>query len=702
MLSGTRRKSARISELEARRAEQAKIKKEKGGTSKLAGAEETGTKKGSKKPGKKRKTRPVHDLVDYKFEFQVMQDGTSSGQDGYTIAALMLPEIPLPAKEKLVLMMEKLKRKDYYGIFAKPVDPNEVDQYYDVIKEPMDFSTIANKIDRGSYKTLNDFERDIYLVFSNALYFNAPDTIYHKQAIAIRDLAQRLLHILMIDPKNLKLEFGKKKTKKVGKKKDDAECSNSCNKTTGCSNEKGSEDFLVWPRCTYTPHTSFGNESFMSQVLKSSKKIELENKLGGSKSLMRFVKDLGPTAQMVAMRKLRGVVAETSMRQIATSNFHFQTPSDQIHAVASLHQGINSALSLAFQGNGAGHQRFSGREVDIQNNTSKQQASTVHTTNIYEVNSDHLGGAHPQAMADGVGPSTGDNLEQGGLVSDWLKLNLSEGSSSTQPFGSLQSLGSHYPGGFHQGNVEQGGQVSNWFMPIGLGVDEADSSQSGNVKPMVLGLEPIPDAADRTRGGCKHGGKMFSWFNPTELGLEPILDAAGTSHSGNVNIGRKISNWFKPSELELEPIPDATSTNHGGIVEHEGQISDWFKPTKMGLELIPDAGGPDCDIQHGGQLSKWFKQTVLGPEPISDDWLQEHCGSLPEMNMSSQAEPLSLQGWTITPYDEKMINTTPYGCYYDRYVTQEQGALKIGTPADDQQKQPLEEDPFLQQWTLLN
>ncbi|KAH7548215.1 hypothetical protein JRO89_XS14G0084400 [Xanthoceras sorbifolium] len=679
MLSGTRRKSARISELEARRAEQAKIKKEKGGTSKLAGAEETGTKKGSKKPGKKRKTRPVHDLVDYKFEFQVMQDGTSSGQDGYTIAALMLPEIPLPAKEKLVLMMEKLKRKDYYGIFAKPVDPNEVDQYYDVIKEPMDFSTIANKIDRGSYKTLNDFEpeiiilirfildtqRDIYLVFSNALYFNAPDTIYHKQAIAIRDLAQRLLHILMIDPKNLKLEFGKKKTKKVGKKKDDAECSNSCNKTTGnetaskayacfidghlvlngCSNEKGSEDFLVWPRCTYTPHTSFGNESFMSQVLKSKKKIELENKLGGSKSLMRFVKDLGPTAQMVAMRKLGGV-------------------------------GINSALSLAFLGNGAGHQRFSGREVDIQNNTSKQQASTVHTTNIYEVNSDHLGGAHPQAMADG--------------------LNLSEGSSSTQPFGSLQSLGSHYPGGFHQGNVEQGGQVSNWFMPIGLGVDEADSSQSGNVKPMVLGLEPIPDAADPTRGGCKHGGKMFSWFNPTELGLEPILDAAGTSHSGNVNLGRKISNWFKPSELELEPIPDATSTNHGGIVEHGGQISDWFKPTKMGLELIPDAAGPDYDIQHGGQLSKWFKQTVLGPEPISDDWLQEHCGSLPEMNMSSQAEPLSLQGWTITPYDEKMINTTPYGCYYDRYVTQEQGALKIGTPADDQQKQPLEEDPFLQ------
>ncbi|KAK1570483.1 hypothetical protein Q3G72_011948 [Acer saccharum] len=45
-------------------------------------------------------------------------------------------------------------------------------------------------------------------------------------------------------------------------------------------------------------------------------------------------------------------------------------------------------------------------------------------------------------MADGEGPSIGGNIEQGGLLSDYFKLNVLEGSSSTQAYGSMQGLGS--------------------------------------------------------------------------------------------------------------------------------------------------------------------------------------------------------------------------------------------------------------------
>ncbi|KAK2637271.1 hypothetical protein Ddye_032063 [Dipteronia dyeriana] len=61
---------------------------------------------------------------------------------------------------------------------------------------------------------------------------------------------------------------------------------------------------------------------------------------------------------------------------------------------------------------------------------------------MHEVNSHHLSGALPQPMAAGDGPSIGGNIEQGGLLLDCFKLNVSEGSSSTQAFRSVKGLGS--------------------------------------------------------------------------------------------------------------------------------------------------------------------------------------------------------------------------------------------------------------------
>ncbi|XP_047970322.1 uncharacterized protein LOC125213690 [Salvia hispanica] len=100
-------------------------------------------------------------------------------------------ELPLPDKKALELILDKLQRKDIYGVYAEPVDPEELPDYFDVIDHPMDFATVRNNLRNGLYATFKQFEDDVFLICSNAMQYNAPDTIYHKQARTIQELAKR-------------------------------------------------------------------------------------------------------------------------------------------------------------------------------------------------------------------------------------------------------------------------------------------------------------------------------------------------------------------------------------------------------------------------------------------------------------------------------------------------------------------------------
>ncbi|KAL3636775.1 hypothetical protein CASFOL_019074 [Castilleja foliolosa] len=99
--------------------------------------------------------------------------------------------VPLPDKKALELILDKLQKKDIYGVYAEPVDPEELPDYHDIIKHPMDFATVRSKLGNGSYATLQQFESDVFLICSNAMQYNSSDTVYHKQARTIQELAKR-------------------------------------------------------------------------------------------------------------------------------------------------------------------------------------------------------------------------------------------------------------------------------------------------------------------------------------------------------------------------------------------------------------------------------------------------------------------------------------------------------------------------------
>ncbi|CAH8252986.1 unnamed protein product [Arabidopsis lyrata] len=101
------------------------------------------------------------------------------------------PTTSLPDKKLLVFILDRLQKKDTYGVYSDPVDPEELPDYHEIITNPMDFSTLRKKLDSGAYATLEQFERDVFLICTNAMEYNSADTVYYRQARAIQELAKK-------------------------------------------------------------------------------------------------------------------------------------------------------------------------------------------------------------------------------------------------------------------------------------------------------------------------------------------------------------------------------------------------------------------------------------------------------------------------------------------------------------------------------
>jgi bromodomain and PHD finger-containing protein 1 len=95
---------------------------------------------------------------------------------------------PLEMIMKRLLL--KLSAKDPADIFAEPVPLEDVPDYLDIIKHPMDFKTMRQKIENHEYTNLSEFEKDLKLVWNNAMVYNQKDTIYYRAAIRIRDASE--------------------------------------------------------------------------------------------------------------------------------------------------------------------------------------------------------------------------------------------------------------------------------------------------------------------------------------------------------------------------------------------------------------------------------------------------------------------------------------------------------------------------------
>lgn len=78
--------------------------------------------------------------------------------------------------------MKKNKYRDINYPFLQPVDvvALNIPDYVDIIKRPMDISTIERKLNEGAYDEPEDFERDVRLMFNNCYTYNPATLPVHK------------------------------------------------------------------------------------------------------------------------------------------------------------------------------------------------------------------------------------------------------------------------------------------------------------------------------------------------------------------------------------------------------------------------------------------------------------------------------------------------------------------------------------------
>ncbi|XP_024274079.1 bromodomain-containing protein 3b isoform X4 [Oncorhynchus tshawytscha] len=90
------------------------------------------------------------------------------------------------------ILKEMLSKKHaaYAWPFYKPVDAEalELHDYHEIIKHPMDLSTVKKKIDSQDYQDAQSFATDVRLMFSNCYKYNPPDHEVVAMARKLQDV----------------------------------------------------------------------------------------------------------------------------------------------------------------------------------------------------------------------------------------------------------------------------------------------------------------------------------------------------------------------------------------------------------------------------------------------------------------------------------------------------------------------------------
>lgn len=99
---------------------------------------------------------------------------------------------PDQISSKMLPLIQKLLEHPFGWLFRDPVDPIElgIPDYFDIIKEPMDLSSVQKRLKDGNYNTMAKVVSDVNLVFDNAITYNGEDSDVGRMAIKLQNIYQ--------------------------------------------------------------------------------------------------------------------------------------------------------------------------------------------------------------------------------------------------------------------------------------------------------------------------------------------------------------------------------------------------------------------------------------------------------------------------------------------------------------------------------
>ncbi|KAL1007465.1 hypothetical protein UPYG_G00087180 [Umbra pygmaea] len=114
---------------------------------------------------------------------------------------------PTPLQEALSQLIRQLQRKDPSAFFSFPVTDLIAPGYSTIIKRPMDFSAMKEKVKKEHYHSLEELKVDFRIMCENAMIYNKPETIYHKAARKLLHSGMKILSPERLESLKQSIEF---------------------------------------------------------------------------------------------------------------------------------------------------------------------------------------------------------------------------------------------------------------------------------------------------------------------------------------------------------------------------------------------------------------------------------------------------------------------------------------------------------------
>lgn len=80
------------------------------------------------------------------------------------------------------MLHSSISQHRYGNIFHNPIKKQDASDYHDIVKRPMDLKTIKQRVKEGVISNSLEFQRDVYLMFANAMIYNRPGSEIHAMA----------------------------------------------------------------------------------------------------------------------------------------------------------------------------------------------------------------------------------------------------------------------------------------------------------------------------------------------------------------------------------------------------------------------------------------------------------------------------------------------------------------------------------------
>ncbi|XP_054890248.1 bromodomain-containing protein 8 isoform X1 [Poeciliopsis prolifica] len=100
-------------------------------------------------------------------------------------------------KKAIMLVWRAAANHRYASVFLQPVSDDIAPGYHSIVHRPMDLSAIKKNIESGVIRTTAEFQRDIMLMFQNAIMYNSSDhDVYHMALEMQRDVLEHVQQFL--------------------------------------------------------------------------------------------------------------------------------------------------------------------------------------------------------------------------------------------------------------------------------------------------------------------------------------------------------------------------------------------------------------------------------------------------------------------------------------------------------------------------